>query len=110
MTKIKNCQTCGQKFEMARTDQGDGTCVFCHENLDNKKSNYGKPKWDYVRELQAMTDEKLKEATQQMIWLSAYASNNYKSDYHWQCDQCYDECQRRNKPEIYRQAHKLATQ
>lgn len=42
----------------------------------------------------------------EMIWLSAYASNNPRSDYHWQCDACYDECKKRGKEDIYNRAHK----
>ena len=40
------------------------------------------------------------------IWLSAYASNNSASCYHWQCDACYDECDRRGKVKtIYSREH-----
>lgn len=68
--------------------------------------NYGEPKSKYLEELKALTDEKLREACEQMIWLSAYANNNPRSDYHWQCDACYDECSRRGKPEIYANTYK----
>ena len=67
--------------------------------------NYGKPKSEYLAELAAMSDQDLRKACDQMIWLSAYANNNPRSDYHWQCDACYDECKRREKPEIYSRAH-----
>ncbi len=60
----------------------------------------------YVEKLQAETDDGLREAAEQMIWLSAYASNNPRSDYHWQADAVYDECQRRGKGNIYNDAHK----
>lgn len=40
-----------------------------------------------------------------MIWLSAYANNNYRSDYHWQVDACYDECEKRNKIDIYEKTY-----
>ena len=30
------------------------------------------------------------EETERMIWLSAFANNNPRSDYHWRCDACYD--------------------
>lgn len=42
------------------------------------------------------------------IWLSAYANNNPRSDYHWQADACYDEAARRGKPELYVQAYEKA--
>ena len=60
----------------------------------------------YVEKLQAETDGRLREVAEQMIWLSAYANNNPRSDYHWQADAVYDECQRRGKPGIYNDAHR----
>ena len=73
------------------------------------KDNYGKPKSDYVESLAKMTDEALLKETEHKIWLSAYAHNNPRSDYHWHCDACYDECGSRQKPEIYSRAHKKAS-
>ena len=35
------------------------------------------------------------------MWLSAYAANNPRSDYHWQCDACYDEAIRRGDEGLY---------
>ncbi len=70
--------------------------------------NYGNPKQLYVDNLALMNDEALFKETEQKIWLSAYASNNHRSDYHWQCDSCYNECKRRSKPEIYSQAYDKA--
>jgi hypothetical protein len=60
-------------------------------------SNYHKPKADYIRKIFAMTDEELENECEQYIWLSAYASNNPRSDYHWQCDACYDAAKARDK-------------
>ena len=68
--------------------------------------NYGRPKQNYIDELVGMDDKKLRDACEDMIWLSAYASNNPRSDYHWMCDACYDECSRRVKTQIYSMAHK----
>ncbi len=62
----------------------------------------------YTARLQGMDDDALGKEAEQMIWLSAYASNNPRSDYHWQADFCYYECQRRGKPEIYDRAYKRA--
>lgn len=73
---------------------------------DTTIDNCGRPKSDYITNLQAMTDESLFTETADKIWLSAYANNNPRSDYHWKCDECYNECQRREKPEIYKQAYK----
>jgi len=67
--------------------------------------NYGKPKQDYLDKLAKMDDKQLREACKQMIWLSAYANNNPRSDYHWQCDACYGECVKKGKVYIYEQEH-----
>lgn len=63
--------------------------------------NYGRPKSEYLAKVSAMDDEKLLQECKDRIWLSAYANNNPRSDYHWQVDACYDECVRRNKEGIY---------
>ncbi len=104
METEQKCLTCGQPIANYRVDAGDGTCNFCHENLD-RVDNYGKPRWDYVHRLQSMTDKQLEDETKDRIWLSAYAANNPRSDYHWQCDFCYNECIRRGKEEIYKKAY-----
>lgn len=64
---------------------------------------------EYTKKLIDLTDNELLAECESMIWLSAYANNNPRSCYHWQCDLCYDECMRRNKPEIYKKAHKQAS-
>lgn len=71
-----------------------------YAGLDNDK----KPKQAYLDKLAAMTDAELEDETGHAVWLSAYASNNPRSDYHWRCDACYDEAQRRGKPDIYTNA------
>lgn len=68
--------------------------------------NSGKPKTEYLKKMVLMTDEELRKECESKIWLSAYASNNHRSDYHWHCDCCYDECKRRGKDDIYNKAHK----
>jgi hypothetical protein len=70
------------------------------------KDNYGRLKSVFIEELKTTTEEMLFERCEHLIWLSSYAANNPRSDYHWQCDACYDECQRRKKPEIYKKAYK----
>ena len=65
--------------------------------------NYGRPKTDYIARLAGMTEAELAEETRDMIWLSAFASNNARSDYHWQVDACYDEWKRRGKTYRYEQ-------
>lgn len=71
--------------------------------------NYGKPKNDYLVRIASKSDDELLEETETKIWLSAYANNNPRSDYHWHCDACYDECMKRGKPEIYHRAYKRAS-
>jgi len=71
--------------------------------------SYSKPKKEYLDRLAKMNNEELLDATEKMIWLSAYATNNRRSDYHWQCDACYDECKRRtDEPDLYDRAWKQA--
>jgi hypothetical protein len=67
--------------------------------------NYGKPKSEYLIKLSEMDEKALKEECKSKIWLSAYANNNPRSDYHWHVDACYDECAKRTKPEIYKSAY-----
>ena len=69
------------------------------------KDNYGKPKSEYLEKLAGMDDDGLFAETKDKIWLSAYANNNPRSDYHWHADACYDECAKRGKPEIYQRAY-----
>lgn len=68
--------------------------------------NYGKPKSEYLEKVSNMNYEQLLAETEQKIWLSAYANNNPKSDYHWQCDACYDEWKKRNDLNGYEKAYK----
>lgn len=69
------------------------------------KDNYGNPNSDYVAKIAAMSDWELFEETKNKIWLSAYASNNPRSDYHWQADACYDECKNRGQHDLYQRAY-----
>ncbi len=72
------------------------------------KDNYGKPKSDYLSKIADMDEEALEKEVEQMCWLSAFANNNSRSDYHWMVDALYDECQNRNKPEIYSAGYEKA--
>lgn len=60
---------------------------------------------EFVATLPAMDDAALLKAANEFIWLSAYAANNPRSAYHPMCDAVYDECQRRDRPDIYSTAH-----
>jgi len=66
--------------------------------------NDGKPKSVYLETLTGLDDKALEDAGEQMVWLSAFANNNPRSDFHWQVDAIYDECKKRGKPEIYQRA------
>lgn len=57
--------------------------------------NHGRPKADYLHCLTLMSIETLEDETRNKIWLSAYAGNNPRSDYHWHINACYDEIVRR---------------
>lgn len=65
-------------------------------NKYNGNDNNGNPKSNYINKLSNLDESRLQEKTEKLIWLSAYASNNPKSDYHWQCDACYDEWVKRD--------------
>ena len=67
--------------------------------------NYGKPKQEFLDTLASIDDKELGKKCDLYIWLSAYAANNPRSDYHWRCDACYDETARRGKVEIYELAY-----
>jgi hypothetical protein len=60
---------------------------------------------EYVLKLMQMDEENLYNVCKDMIWFSAYAANNPRSDFHWMCDACYAECKRREKINIYERAH-----
>ena len=66
--------------------------------------NPGRPKSEYLDRLAAMSDEELYEETKDKIWFSAWANNNPRSDYHWQCDATYDEWVHRGKVDQYQRA------
>ena len=73
------------------------------------KDNYGKPRQDFADKIAAADDREFVKIAEDKIWLSAYANNNLRSDYHWQADACYDEAERRGKPELYSQAYDQAS-
>lgn len=70
--------------------------------------NRGKPRQGFADQISAMDDDAFLKDAEQKIWLSAYANNNPRSDYHWQADACYLEAQRREKPQLYRKAYARA--
>jgi len=72
------------------------------------KNNRGAPRQEWADKIADMDDEAFEDAAKQAIWLSAYAHNNPRSDYHWQADACHSEAERRGKPEIYSRAWKRA--
>ncbi len=65
------------------------------------KDNYGKPRQAFANKLAAASVGEFVKMCKEYIWLSAYAANNPRSDYHWQCDACYDEAVRRNSVYLY---------
>ncbi|PGK51873.1 hypothetical protein CN918_29210 [Priestia megaterium] len=73
------------------------------------KDNYGKPKMDYVTKVIDMTDEELYKETMRKIYMSAFANNNSRSDYHWHVDVCYEEWEKREKLKEYDRAYKEVT-
>ena len=72
--------------------------------------NYGNPRSEYVKKIQNMDYKQLMEETELKIWLSAYANNNPRSDYHWHVSVCYDEwIDRDGNSNNYAKAWKEAT-
>lgn len=72
--------------------------------------NYGKPRQSYADKLARLDDVTLTEATESAIFLSAWAANNPRSDYHWQVSACYAEAVRRHRLDIYQTAYDRATE
>lgn len=63
----------------------------------------------YRQKLALLSDDDFVEETVTRIWLSAFANNNFRSAYHWQADACYEEAQRREKPDLYTRAFERAS-
>jgi hypothetical protein len=72
------------------------------------KDNHGKPRSDYLARIAEKSDTDLFEETENKIWLSAFAANNPRSDYHWHVDACYSEWVKRGKPKEYERAFEAA--
>jgi hypothetical protein len=72
------------------------------------KDNYGKPRQEFADKIAAADDAAFVKIAEERIWLSAYANNNARSDYHWQADACYDEAVRRGNEELYSKAYRQA--
>ena len=70
------------------------------------KDNYHRDKSEYFQRLLKMSQDELKAETKQKIWLSAFASNNPRSDYHWQVDAIYDVYHLRGQDDGYKQAYR----
>ena len=71
------------------------------------RDNHGKPKIEYINKISEMDFDKLFKETKSKIWLSAYANNNPRSDYHWHVDVCYDEWIKRDgNADSYSKAYK----
>ena len=73
------------------------------------KNNRGEPRQEFADKIAVMRDAAFLDRAETIIWLSAFANNNPKSDYHWQANACYAEAQRRGKPELYTQAWEKAS-
>ena len=72
------------------------------------QDNYGKPRQEFAVELAALDERGFVCRAETCIWLSAYASNNPRSDFHWQADTCYDEARRRGDVGLYERAYNRA--
>lgn len=72
------------------------------------KDSDGKPRQRFADKLAAASSEEFLKIAEQAIWLSAYANNNPRSDFHWQADACWDEAHRRGQPGMYQMAWERA--
>lgn len=72
------------------------------------RDNYNKPRQAFADKIATLDETEFVKQAEQKIWLSAYANNNPRSDYHWHADACYDEAKRRGKPELYKAAYQRA--
>ena len=66
--------------------------------------NYERPAQEFADQIAALDDKKFTKRASDVIWLSAYAANNPRSDYHWQASAFWFEAQRRGKPGLYEAA------
>lgn len=64
----------------------------------------GKPREAFNAEIKEMDDDALERRTSDLVWLSAFASNNPNAPAHWQVDDCYDEFHDRNLQWRYQRA------
>lgn len=72
------------------------------------EDNYGKPRQNFADKLNEASNSELLKIVEDRVWLSAYANNNPRSDYHWQADACYDACRMRGREDIYREGYARA--
>lgn len=68
------------------------------------KDNRGNPRQNFADRIAVADEAGFLEEAERYIWLSAFANNNPRSDYHWMADLCHDEAERRGKPELYKRA------
>ena len=62
----------------------------------------GKPKSEYVREIQGISLEALFRECISKLYLSMYTSRNPRCDAHWELLAIQEEFARRNEQEVYR--------
>lgn len=71
--------------------------------------NYKRPRQAFADKLAAMDDETFMREAASEIYMSAFANNNPRSDFHWRADACYDEARRRDDVSLYERAWKSAS-
>lgn len=108
---VQAFHACGWQGALHRDADTQGRAYALAELQCQKyqgRDQAGNPKIDFLVRLQALSDEAFSKQAAELVWLSAYAINNRRADYHWQADACYDEAQFRGKPELYQQAFEMA--
>lgn len=61
---------------------------------------------NFLKEIENLTDEELQDKCEHYIWMSGYAANNQRSNYHRMVDALYSKCSREGKVNIYKAAYK----
>ena len=90
--------------QLVKADGGSAVAEGADRLTLSGKGNYS-PRQDFADKLSQASDNELAKMCGEYIWLSAFASNNLNSDYHWMVDACYYECKRRGQAEIYQRAY-----
>lgn len=72
------------------------------------QDNHKRPRQEFADKIASLDGPTFVREAAGVIYMSAFAANNPRSDYHWQADACYSEAARRGDPSLYERAWKSA--